>query len=228
MAAMPFPRCWRMSKARRILLVGASGMVGAQVAALITPSALTVITRRAVAVAKGATLHVADSKQWPDLVAASRPDVLVNCLGTTIKQAGSQAAFRAVDHELVLAVAHAAKAAGAEHCISVSSVGAAATSGNFYLRTKGEVEAALARLGFARLDILRPGLLTGERSGPPRLGESLAMLAAPISDLLLHGSLRRYRSVAADSVAGAIAVLVNADGAGRHIHEHDAIVQLAD
>lgn len=216
-----------MSEVRRILLVGASGMVGAKVAALVAPSALTIIARRTVAVAAGAMLQVADSEQWPELVAAAQPHVLVNCLGTTIKQAGSQAAFRAVDHDLVLAVARAAKAAGAEHCISVSSVGAAAKSGNFYLRTKGEVEAVLTELGFARLDILRPGLLTGERSGPPRLGESLAMLAAPISDMMLHGSLRRYCSVPAATVAQAMLTLALAGGSGVHIHEHDAIVALA-
>jgi uncharacterized protein YbjT (DUF2867 family) len=149
-------------------------------------------------------------------------------LGTTIKQAGSQAAFRAVDHDLVLAVARAAKAAGARHCISVSSVGASAKSGSFYLRTKGEVEAELRAVGFDRLDMLRPGLLTGQRGGPWRPGESIGMALAPLTDLLMLGSARRYRSVPGASVARAMLRLAELGGSGVHVHEHDAIVQLAD
>jgi uncharacterized protein YbjT (DUF2867 family) len=171
---------------------------------------------------------IADSGQWSEKIAAIRPAIVLNALGTTIRQAGSQAAFRAVDHDLVLAVARAAKEAGARHFISVSSVGAAAKAANFYLRTKGEAEAALRALAFERLDLLRPGLLLGERQGPFRAGEALAMLAAPLTDVLLHGGLRRYRSIAAASVARAMAALAAMGGSGTHVHEHDAIVQLAD
>jgi uncharacterized protein YbjT (DUF2867 family) len=210
------------------LLVGATGMVGTQVAALVPPAMLTILARRATHIADSATLMVASSDEWPSLIAAARPDVVVSTLGTTIRQAGSQAAFRAVDHDLVLSVARAAKDAGVRHFIAVSSVGASARASNFYLRTKGEVEAALGALDFDRLDIVRPGLLTGARSGPTRVGEALAMLAAPATDVLLHGALRRYRSVPAATVATAIAALAEAGGSGRHVHEHDAIVQLAD
>jgi uncharacterized protein YbjT (DUF2867 family) len=211
-----------------LLLIGATGLVGAKVAAALPAASLTIVARRAVDVAKGVSVHVAPPEQWPDLIASARPDAFINCLGTTIKQAGSQAAFRAIDHDLVLAAARAARASGARHCISVSSVGASARAGNFYLRTKGDVEAGLGALGFERLDILRPGLLTGDRGGPARPGEALAMLAAPLTDMLLHGGLRRYRSISADLVARAIAALASADGAGVHIHEHDAIIALAD
>lgn len=211
-----------------LLLIGATGLVGAKVAAALPAASLTIVARRAVDVVEGAMMHIAPTEQWPDLIAHAQPDVFINCLGTTIKQAGSQAAFRAIDHDLVLAAATAARASGARHCISVSSVGANARAGNFYLRTKGDVEAGLGALGFDRLDILRPGLLTGDRGGPVRPGEALAMLAAPLTDLLLHGGLRRYRSISADLVARAIAALASADGTGVHIHEHDAVVQLAD
>lgn len=217
-----------MSEARRVLLVGATGMVGAQVAVLLPAASLTIVARRKVDAPLGAAVHVAPTDGWSEVIGAAHADVFVNCLGTTIKQAGSQAAFRAVDHDLVLAAAGAARAAGARHCISVSSVGASAKAANFYLRTKGAVEAGLGALGFDRLDILRPGLLTGERTGPARPGEALAMLAAPLTDLLLHGALRRYRSISADKVAAAIKALAAAGGTGTHIHEHDAITQLAD
>ena len=217
-----------MSEPRRILLVGATGMVGSLAAERLPAASLTILARRHMEVAKGAALVVAPPDAWPAAIAAARPDVVVSALGTTIRQAGSQAAFRAVDHDLVLAVARSAHAAGARHCIAVSSVGASARAGNFYLRTKGEVEAALRAMCFDRLDIVRPGLLIGTRSGPPRPGEALAMLAAPLTDALLHGSLRRYRSVRGETVAKAIAALAAVGGIGTHVHEHDAIVALAD
>jgi uncharacterized protein YbjT (DUF2867 family) len=211
-----------------ILLVGATGMVGSALVTAMADQPLTIISRRAVDVA-GAThrQEIAPSDQWSALIAAARPATFISCLGTTIRQAGSQAAFRAVDHDLVLGAARAAKAAGARHMISISSVGAAAGASNFYLRTKGEVEEALKTQGFERLDIIRPGLLMGDRSGPSRPGEALGMLLAPLTDALMLGSLRKYRSIKADHIARAILALAALGGTGVHIHEHDAIMALA-
>src|SRR5262249_24000463 len=94
-------------------------------------------------------------------------------LGTTIRKAGSQAAFRGVDLELPLRAAQEAWKAGAEQFVVVSSVGADAGSKNFYLRTKGELERELSRLSFRAIHILRPSLLIGKRQ-EFRLGESIA------------------------------------------------------
>lgn len=211
------------------LIVGATGLVGRAVIERFGAAPLTVLARRAV---DGLAAHhkqvVAPPERWIDIVAAETPAVLISCLGTTIRQAGSQTAFRAVDHDLVLAAAEGAKAGGARHMIAVSSVGASAKSGNFYLRTKGETERDLIALGFDRLDLIRPGLLRGDRPGPPRLGEGVATVAAPLTDALLHGSLRRYRSIAGETVAAAIARLAEQGGSGVHIHENDAIRALAD
>lgn len=211
------------------LIVGATGMVGRAAIERFGAAPLTIVARRAV---DGLAPHhkqvVAPPDRWSDIIAAEKPAVLISCLGTTIRQAGSQAAFRAVDHDLVLAAALGAKAGGARHMIAVSSVGASKKSGNFYLRTKGETERDLIALGFDQLDLLRPGLLRGDRPGPPRLGEGLATIAAPLTDALLHGSLRRYRSIAGETVAAAIARLAEQGGSGVHIHENDAIRALAD
>lgn len=211
------------------LIVGATGMVGRSVAEQATAQPLTILARRDTGdFPPQHRLQRAAPDRWPGIIAAERPAILISCLGTTIRQAGSEAAFRAVDHDLVLAVAAAAKDAGTSHLIAVSSVGAAAKSRNFYLRTKGEVEEALRGLGFDRLDILRPGLLTGDRQGPPRLGEGIAMLAAPLTDALMRGSLRRYRSIPGATVAAAIVRLAGAGGSGSYVHENDAIRALAD
>ena len=207
------------------LIVGATGLVGRAVVANAGASGLAILARREVA---GHSALVAPPERWGDMIAAERPAVLISCLGTTIRQAGSQAAFRAVDHDLIMAVARGARAGGALRMIVVSSVGASAKSSNFYLRTKGETEDGLRALGFERLDILRPGLLTGDREGPARLGEGIAMVAAPFADLLMRGSLRRYRSISAQTVANAIVALSAERGAGTYVHENDAMRRLAD
>jgi len=111
----------------------------------------------------------------------------VCCLGTTRRQAGSEQEFRRVDIDHVLAFARVAKAAQAQRFVVVSSVGADPQSKNFYLRTKGEMEAALANVGFASLDIMQPSLLLGLRQQmrPLELG---AMLVMPLVNPFLHGS----------------------------------------
>ncbi len=211
------------------LIVGATGLVGRAVIDHFGATALTVLARRAVdGLAPHHAALVAPPDRWGDIIAAERPAVLISCLGTTIRQAGSQAAFRAVDHDLVLAAARGARASGTPHMIAVSSVGAAAKSANFYLRTKGEAEDDLRALGFDRLDLIRPGLLRGDRPGPQRLGEGLATIAAPLTDALLHGAFRRYRSISGNMVAAAIVRLAGQGGSGVHIHENDAIRALTD
>lgn len=213
-----------------MLLIGATGMVGSAVAAQ-ADRPLALLARRAPTDGSwldGVQARIAVAEDWPAVTAEISASVLVNCLGTTIAQAGSQAAFRATDYDLVLAVARAAHAAGARRMISVSSVGANGASGNFYLRTKGELEAALRIIGFDRLDIIRPGLLLGDRQGPRRTGEAIGMALAPLTDALMLGSLRRYRSIAARTVARAILALADRTDGGHFIHEHDAIVALAD
>ena len=212
-----------------VLLVGATGMVGGAVIANAGALRLTILARREMAgLSPQHKLLVAPPEQWGEVIAAERPAIFISCLGTTIRQAGSQEAFRAVDHDLILAAARGAKQGGARQTIVVSSVGASAKAGNFYLRTKGKTEDSLRALGFDRLDVLRPGLLTGERQGPARLGEGIATLAAPLTNALLHGSLRRYRSIPGETVARVIVALAGRNDSGVHIHENAAIRALAD
>jgi uncharacterized protein YbjT (DUF2867 family) len=126
------------------------------------------------------------------------------CLGTTMRQAGSQDAFRRVDHDAVLAFGKAALERGARRFLLVSSVGARADSANFYQRTKGEVEEALARLGFAQLTILRPSLIDDEGARRDyRAGERLVL---PLARLVFAvvGRTRRYAPISADVIATAM------------------------
>ncbi|MDO9486923.1 MAG: nucleoside-diphosphate sugar epimerase [Sphingomonadaceae bacterium] len=146
-------------------------------------------------------------------------DVAITCLGTTMKDAGSRGAFRRVDHDYVLAFATAARRLGARQFILVSSVGAKRGSGSYYLSVKGEIEAAVAKLGFERVDVIRPGLLLGNRR-QARLGERIAALFMPLLRPVLRGRLARYRATRADLVARAIVDLVGAEGRGQFLYEN--------
>lgn len=221
-----------MSEPRRVVLVGATGLVGREtIAATIGQPGihLIAVARREMPLPPGARLEflVSDTSHWADAIRDTRPDTVVIALGTTIKAVGGdKAAFRAVDHDLVMMCAKAARESGARQLIVVSSVGAAFSSRNFYLSTKGEVEDRLAKLHFDRLDLLQPGLLRGRREGAPRVTERIGMVLSPILDFMLMGSLSKYRSVKAGDLARVIVSLVGARPKGRFTHRHDEFRRL--
>lgn len=193
---------------RRVLLAGGSGLVGRALLErlLADPgvSSLLALRRRA---GSGWPSHA--KLQVLDVDFAALPilpslDEVFIALGTTIRQAGSQAAFRAVDYEAVLTTARAAQAAGASRVYLVSAMGADAGSAVFYNRVKGEAEEAVGALGFESTVLARPSLLKGDRAAlgqPARAGEGWALrLFAPLGALLPAG----LRPIAADDVAAAL------------------------
>jgi uncharacterized protein YbjT (DUF2867 family) len=125
------------------------------------------------------------------------------CLGTTIRQAGSQAAFRAVDVEAVLTFARTARAAGAKRFVVISAVGANPSSKNFYLRTKGEMEEQLQGLGFESLDILQPSMILGWRKEMRPL-ELIGMGFMSLISPLLGGKYAGYRAISATTLGKAM------------------------
>jgi uncharacterized protein YbjT (DUF2867 family) len=209
----------------RIAVIGGTGLVGRQLLPKLVSAGHEVhaLQRRDAGRSVGVTVHVAPPDAWPALVARIAPDAAVSALGTTMRQAGSEAAFAAVDRDMVLAFAAAARAAGARRFVTVSSVGADPASRAFYLRLKGEVEAELRTLAFDRLDIFRPGLLRGPRGGDRRLGERIGIALSPLVNLALRGTLDRYAAIDADRVAAAIAATFSDDGPGAFIHHNREI-----
>jgi uncharacterized protein YbjT (DUF2867 family) len=139
-------------------------------------------------------------------------DQVFCALGTTMRQAGSAAAFRQVDFEYPVALARAARTRGARHFLLVSALGAAPASRVLYNRVKGEVEAAITALGFRSVTIARPSLLLGQRTEPrlaEQLGKVLGVLAPP-----------RWRPVPAARVARALVDAAKRDMPGIHILEN--------
>ena len=222
-----------MSDPVKLALFGSTGLVGRAVMEELVGREdfrLTAVARRETPLPRGARMEmrIGDPAQWGDVIRAIRPELVVCALGSTWRKSDrDEEAFRAVDEQLVLEIARAAKEAGAWHFVFVSSVGADAMSRNFYLRVKGEVENALAKLRFKRLDILRPGLLRGIRRGDIRPLEGAGRIASPLTDLLLHGGNRRYRSISAQKLAEAILGLAQEKAGGRFVHEHDSLLRAA-
>ena len=203
---------------RTVALAGATGLVGREIlkGLLADPSVTTihVLGRRALAVRSSKIKsHLGDFAALPAL---PQVDEVYLALGTTIKVAGSQEAFRAVDFDANLAVARAALSAGARRAGLVSAMGASPKSRLFYSRVKGELEDALDALAFEGLAIARPSMLAGDRASlgqPLRPGEGYALALSKLLGPLIP---RNYRSVAAADVARSLLTRVPA-ARGRNI-----------
>lgn len=204
---------------RVALVAGATGLVGREIlAALLADERwhhIHCVGRRAPALQHPRlTSHTVDLRHLPALPAVD--DAFI-ALGTTIKAAGSQQAFRALDHDAVLAVAQAARAAGATRLGLVSAMGADARSRIFYNRVKGDVEAAVSTLGFETLVIGRPSLLAGDRAAigqPARAGERIGLLLSAVFRPLIPAD---YRVIQGRDVAGALVAAVARGEAGQRI-----------
>ena len=211
---------------RRVLLAGASGLVGGMCLRHLTGGAafdeIVAVSRRPLEVTDPRLRVVVTEFDRLEKSPAVPARAALCALGTTMARAGSREAFRRVDHDAVLAFARWARAGGAGAFVLVSSVGASAAARNFYLRVKGETEEAIAALGFSRVVFLRPGLLVGPRA-EKRPAERIAGAVMPVLAPLLAGPLRRYRAVLADEVAAAMVTAATADAPGTFLWYHDEI-----
>lgn len=220
-----------LEKRMRALVIGATGLVGEHLVALLAADEryehVTALCRRDVQGPQGATMVKVSFDEPTSWDAHLRADVLFNCMGTTIKVAGSQAQFRKVDLEIPLAVAKAAVAAGVQHCLSVSALGVSAESKIFYNRVKWQLEDALAQVGFESVTSARPSLLLGERH-QRRAAEGVATVAMKIIGPALIGPLRKYRGIHGRDVARALIELAASPAPGVRIVSSDELQRLAD
>jgi uncharacterized protein YbjT (DUF2867 family) len=221
--------------APRVLLAGASGLIGSQALGelrRIQPQARVEVLLRRTGFDDDAGIQAFRAEPLSEAVALWRQsgrgcDALLCAIGTTRRAAGSIEAFAAIDRDLVIEIAAAARAAGARQAIVVSSIGASADSRNDYLRVKGEMEDSLARLGFERCDLLQPSLLLGARGGSARPAERLGQWLAPFFNPLLAGALADYRAIESLEVARAAVALIGRAPAGVFRHRFAAFRQLA-
>jgi uncharacterized protein YbjT (DUF2867 family) len=215
---------------RRAVVLGASGLIGSRLVTHLRDHAayerVTCLVRRpGLATSVRLEERVVDFAELRSLEAT---DDLYCAIGSTMKKAGSKEAFHRVDFDLPLAVAKLAVDAGARRIALVSSVSADAASGSFYLKTKGELEDALAKLPLSALHVMRPSLLLGDRA-ESRPGEAVASVVGRATRGLLIAGLRKYRPIDVDDVARAMvnATLGPDPNTALVVYEYDAIRRLA-
>ncbi len=201
----------------KLLLFGCTGLVGRHVLAqaLSDPRVDAVVApvRRALPDRPGLLAPVVDFDALPADAPWWRADAVVCALGTTMRAAGSEAAFRRVDHDYPLAVARLSRSHGVQTYVLNSAIGADAQSRIFYNRVKGETERDLAALGFASLTLVRPGLIGGQRD-EFRAGERVALLALGAMGPVLP---RRWRINPADRIARVLLDAAIGAAPGMHV-----------
>jgi uncharacterized protein YbjT (DUF2867 family) len=171
----------------KLLLVGASGLVGRHVLdlALSDPRVGRVYapTRKALATHPKLIATLTDFEHLDEQAEQWQADAVICTLGTTLKTAGSKEAFERVDHTYPLAVARLAADHGTSTYVLNSAIGADAGSSFFYNQVKGRLEQDLAKVGFESLTYVRPGVIGGKREEvrpAERVMILLLKLAAPL------------------------------------------------
>ena len=212
----------------RAVVVGASGLVGKQLLQLLLAdnryASVLVLVRSSLGIKHPRLKEQIVKFETLAQLDLPKLDHAFCCLGTTIKRAGSQEAFRKVDHDYVVAFASSARRSGARHFLLVSAMGAKSQSGVFYNRVKGEVESAVQGLDYPGVSILRPSMLTGNRA-EYRSGERIALtILGPVSRLIPA----KYRPVSDRAVARTLIHAATREKTGVEIIESDRIQELGN
>lgn len=202
------------------VIIGATGLIGTELVRALSYSQhydkIFVIVRRAVEFTdKNIEPLVLDFENLEQQKFPAGADYFC-ALGTTIKQAGSQEAFRKVDHDYVVSFAKIAKKCEANSFHMVSSMGASQVSTNFYSRVKGETEKDVLGLGLKKIRIYQPSLLIGTRDNlgqPSRLGEEIVTAVYNNAKFLFKGFMKKYEPITAEKVALAMAKNAISDSA---------------
>jgi len=212
-----------MRMARSALIAGSTGLVGSRLLQKLLQAPdyaqVLALTRRPLDIEHvRLKVLIADFDKLAPITAQMRADDAFCCLGTTQAKAGGRAGLERVDFDMVLAFARAAREADASRFFVVSSIGSSLNAPSFYNRTKARMQAAVAEIDYACIQIVQPSLLLGAREESRPL-EAAGQRLMPLISPLLCGSLARYRPISADAVADALLQLARDDAArGVHIH----------
>ena len=210
------------------VIAGASGLVGQECLRLLLHryDSVTSLVRKPTGREQARLVERRIDFERLDTVEIPRGAHVYCALGSTIKKAGSEEAFRRVDFDYPKMLAGRAAAAGGAKFVLVSSVGSSKTSGNFYLRVKGELEEAIAAMPLEAALFFCPSILIGDRE-EKRRAEAVGVVVARALSFALVGPLRKYRAIPAGTVAEAMVEAANSDVRGVHTYHYDDILRLA-
>jgi uncharacterized protein YbjT (DUF2867 family) len=214
------------------LIIGSTGLIGSQLLNLLLENpnyarVITFVKRDSGIKHPKLTQHIIDfdkPETYKELVVG---DDFFCTIGTTIKKAGSQKAFRKVDFEYPKQFAAFALQNKVKQFLIISSLGADANSGNFYLKTKGEIEDFLKDCNFESVSVLQPSLLLGNRT-EFRLGEKVGAFFMKTLSFLFLGNLKKYKPIESKKVAKALLKIAQANNKGFKIYESDAIQEIGN
>ncbi len=217
---------------RTALLAGATGLVGGNCLQLLinddTYERITILVRKPTAfVHPKVAEHIVDFDRLDQYAQFIKADDVYCCLGTTIRAAGSQDAFRRVDFMYPVQLGAISARNGADQFLIVTALGADPRSRIFYNRIKGETEQAVSKLPFEAIHVFRPSLLLGERK-EHRRGEQIGSYALKAVSTVMAGPLRKYRPIEARVVANAMIVAAQSNRSGLNIYESDRIQSIHD
>lgn len=214
------------------LLIGSTGLIGSHLLNLLLDSndylkVITFVKRDTGIKHKKLTQHIIDfdkPETYKELVVG---DDFFCTIGTTIKKAGSKEAFRKVDFEYPRLFAAFALQNKVKQFLIISSLGADTNSGNFYLKTKGEIQDFLKECNFESVSVLQPSLLLGERK-EFRLGEKIGAFFMKTLSFLFLGNLKKYKPIEGKTVAKAMLVIGQTNNSGFKIYESDVIQEIGN
>ena len=216
---------------KHALIAGATGLIGNELLQQLIHGrqyhTISVLSRRKVETSsKRVETIVVDYDKLTDKDIPAVDDVFC-CLGTTMDKAGSKHAFRKVDYDYPLRVAEIAHRKGGQQYLLVSAMGADKNSLVFYSQVKGEVEEAIAKIGFETFMVFRPSMLLGERT-ETRIGEQIGQVVMQGIAPLMIGGLKKYQAIPGATVAEAMVHAAKKELTGVYIFESDKIQALAE
>ncbi|WP_411348398.1 oxidoreductase [Paenibacillus sp. WLX2291] len=216
------------------LIAGATGLVGSALTSILLDAPeyrqIVVLVRKRVPEWDNTpriTQILVDYERLEDHLDDLVADDVYCCLGTTIKQAGTQDNMYRIDVTYPLRVAELAKRQGATQLLLVSAMGADRTSKIFYNRIKGELEHKLVGLDYPSFSAARPSLLLGERQ-ELRTGERIGAVLAKVLSPLMGGALAKYKAIPAEKVARALYRMACMEQRGVHVYNSDRLHELGD
>lgn len=219
-----------MTGKRKALIIGATGLIGNELIKLVSQSdyyqKIYLLVRREAGYSSDKIEEIITNfDDLEESLQSIQAEDVYNCLGTTMKKAGSKNEFHKVDFGYPIEIARIMKKKGSGTFLNVSALGAKKDSIIFYNRVKGELEAALQETGFSSLVIFRPSLLLGERN-EKRTGEDIAKRTYKILDKIFVGPLKKYSGIKGHTVAYAMFEMAKRKPRGLTILESDKIKEV--